>query len=244
MNHNEARKRVNLEYNLQSTSYRYPDCAGRSNTMIRTHGGEQFVAGNARRKVRIHLTVKIKGKRVLARCKVSVAGQVSAYHQGTRERRKSESRRKLERGKNVDSRKRDGHRDRERGEGNRWKELGRSTPFGVCKHLPRGLLLPQPSLSGFVKALGALIPGCRMRHIGRRARALLTHTICLPVFRPLNLFSFAYGTVCRQKSHQEKRNSHEGANIWHVNLSVCRVTRTGPGWSLASTRMNYFFQSW
>lgn len=80
-------------------------------------------------------------------------------------------------------------RERER---KRVRERGGKSPTslpGVCKHLPRGLLLPQPSLSGFVKALGALIPGCRMRRIEQRARFWHTHARDLFAYpRPLNLF--------------------------------------------------------
>ena len=114
---------------------------------------------------------------MLARRKVSVSGE-------GRQEPDEDRKRKKERDKDREDRTRKRKRVRERG-----GKSSTSLP-GVCKHLPRGLLLPQPSLSGFVKALGALIPGCRMRRIEQRARApdTHTHTICLRIPRPLKSF--------------------------------------------------------
>lgn len=116
---------------------------------------------------------------MLARRKVSVSGE--GWQEPDEDRK-----RKRERGIRIErtGRERERKRVRERG-----GKSSTSLP-GVCKHLPRGLLLPQPSLSGFVKALGALIPGCRMRRIEQRARApdTHTHTICLRIPRPLKSF--------------------------------------------------------
>lgn len=112
------------------------------------------------KKSKKRLMVKIKRKWVLARRKVSVSGE------GRQEPdEEKEKERERETNKDREDRTRERKRVRERG-----GKSSTSLP-GVCKHLPRGLLLPQPSLSGFVKALGALIPGCRMRRIEQRARS-------------------------------------------------------------------------
>lgn len=108
---------------------------------------------------------------MLARRKVSVSGE-------GRQEPDEDRKRKKERDKDREDRTRKRKRVRERG-----GKSSTSLP-GVCKHLPRGLLLPQPSLSGFVKALGALIPGCRMRRIEQRARAPDTHTHDLFAYPP------------------------------------------------------------
>lgn len=113
----------------------------------------------------------------------------------------------------------------------------RLTLFGVCKHLPRSLLLPQPSLSGFVKALGALIPGCRMRRIGRRTRSFLAHTICLPALRPLNLSSFTTGTPSGVKDPPGKTGIGSKAQTFrryrrHDPLEKSTVRRQLPQTSL------------
>lgn len=116
-------------------------------------------------------------------------------------------------------------RERER---KRVRERGGKSPTslpGVCKHLPRGLLLPQPSLSGFVKALGALIPGCRMRRIEQRARSWHTHARDLFAYpRPLNLFFLCLRLVAKEPRGEIRGMAeNQGANVFTDQLSILLI---------------------